>query len=332
MDPFEKARSLCEKSLDDSITAGDLDTIIAWPMADISLLFACAARVKRAFFGNTVDPCALMNVKSGNCSEDCAFCSQSSHNTSSVAARDFAGEAEIIAASRAAGEKNLAFCVVSSGRRVTPVELGSVCGTLKHCRGELHASLGILTEGELRSLKDAGVSCYNHNLETSRRYYPSIVSTHSYDDRVKTVRAAKKAGLHVCCGGIFGMGETWEDRKDLCLELRTLDVDTIPINFLNPIPGTRLNPAVESPLEFLKIVSMFRLAHPRRTIKVCGGREKNLGAMQALIFCAGANGYVSGGYLTTAGNGVEADDQMIKLLGLTKKHERPDSLLSRKEE
>ncbi|HMD69209.1 MAG TPA: biotin synthase BioB [Chitinivibrionales bacterium] len=322
MNLLEKAHDLLRKSLDDSITAVDLDTVIAWPVADLSLLFACADRVRNSFFGATVDPCALMNIKSGNCSEDCAFCSQSSHNTADVAIRELADEQEIVAASRAAAEKNLAFCVVSSGRRVTPAELKKVAAALKQCSGEKHASLGILSEEEFRLLKAAGVTCYNHNLETSRRCYASIVSTHRYDDRVNTVRAAQKAGLRVCCGGIFGMGETWEDRKALCLELRALNVDTIPMNFLIPIPGIRVAPASESPLEFLKIVSMFRLAHPRRTIKVCGGREKNLGPMQSLIFCAGANGYISGGYLTTQGNGIEADDEMIKLLGLTKKHVR----------
>ncbi len=321
MNSFDRARSLYAKSLADSITAGDLDEIIAWPAGEISLLFACADLVRRAVFVNEVDPCALMNVKSGNCGEDCAFCSQSSHNKADVTVSDLAAEKDIVAANRAATEKNLAFCVVSSGRRMSPADLKRTASALRKCGGELHASLGILSEEEFRLLKDAGVSCYNHNLETSRRFYSTIVSTHAYDDRVSTVRAAKKAGLRVCCGGIFGMGETWEDRKTLCLELRELDVDTIPINFLIPIPGIRVTPAQESPLELLKIVSMFRLAHPRKTIKVCGGREKNLGAMQALIFCAGANGYISGNYLTTKGNGVEADDEMIRLLGLTKKRE-----------
>lgn len=318
MSTFEIAQDLFQKSLSDSITAGDLDTIIAWPIDRVSLLFACADMVRRKYFKDSVDPCALMNIKSGNCSEDCAFCSQSSHNAANVSERDLATQDEILASNRAASEKNLAFCVVSSGRRISRSELQTVTDALKGCKGELHASLGILSEEEFRLLAESGVTCYNHNLETSRRYYSSIVSTHDYEDRVKTVRAAKRAGLHVCCGGIFGMGETWEDRKSLCLALRELDVDTIPINFLNAIPGTRLAPPSESPLEFLKIVSMFRLAHPKRTIKVCGGREKNLGAMQSMIFLAGANGYISGDYLTTAGNGVEADDTMIGMLGLTK--------------
>jgi|WetSurMetagenome_2_1015567.scaffolds.fasta_scaffold00565_9 biotin synthase len=321
MNVFEEARRLYEKSLDDAVSPADIDAVIAWPTDELSLLFACADRVRRTFFRNSVEPCALLNVKSGNCSEDCAFCGQSSHNGTNVAVWGFVGEDEIVAAGRDAAGKNLDFCVVSSGRRVSRDELGRIAEALKRFEGEKHASLGILSEEEFGLLREAGVVCYNHNLETSRRYYPFIVSTHSYDHRVQTVRAAKKAGLKVCCGGIFGMGETWEDRKDLCLELRALDVDTIPINFFIPIPGTRVEPPRESPLEFLKIVSLFRLAHPRRTIKVCGGREKNLGAMQALIFSAGANGYVSGNYLTTSGNGVAADDEMIRLLGLTKKHD-----------
>jgi biotin synthase len=262
-----------------------------------------------------------MNIKSGGCSEDCAFCSQSAHNNADIAVRDLAAPRDIIAASRAALEKNLTFCVVSSGRRLDIGEIRTVAGALKQCTGELHASLGILTEDEFKLLKDAGVVCYNHNLETSRRYYREIVTTHGYDDRIDTVRAAQKAGLRVCCGGIFGMGETWADRKSLCMELMKLDVDTIPLNFLVPIPGIRVQFKRGTPLEFLKIIALFRLAHPDKTIKVCGGREVNLVKLQGLIFMAGANGYISGDYLTTKGDSVESDDEMIRMLGLIKKHE-----------
>jgi biotin synthase len=320
MNSFEKAQALYNKALKKEIKEADLDIVIAWPENEITLLFACADLVRRAFFKNVVDPCALMNIKSGGCGEDCAFCAQSSHNNAAVAVKDLADEKEIIKKCTAAGEKGLTFCVVSSGRRISSGELKTVAAALKKCRGELHASLGILTEQEFRLLKEAGVSCYNHNLETSRRFYSKIVTTHDYDDRIKTVKAAKKAGLRVCCGGIFGMGETWEDRKALCLELKALDADTIPLNFFNPIPGTRLAPPKESPLEFLRIVSMFRLCHPDKTIKVCGGRQVNLGRLQPLMFCAGASGYISGDYLTTKGDSVESDDEMISMLGLTKKH------------
>jgi biotin synthase len=318
---FDKARILFEKSVAHAIDESDLDEIISWPEQELSVLFAAADMVRRSFLSNTVDPCALMNIKAGGCGEDCAFCSQSAHNSADVAVRDLAAPRDIIAASRAASEKHLTFCVVSSGRKLDALEMRTVAGALRQCGGELHASLGILTEDEFKFLKDAGVVCYNHNLETSRRYYREIVSTHSYDDRINTVRAAKKAGLSVCCGGIFGMGETWSDRKSLCMELAELDVDTIPLNFLIPIAGIRVRTPQTTPLEFLKIVALFRLAHPSKTIKVCGGREVNLDKLQSLIFVAGANGYISGDYLTTKGDSVESDDKMVRLLGLVKKHE-----------
>ncbi|HUI90969.1 MAG TPA: biotin synthase BioB [Chitinivibrionales bacterium] len=325
MTSFQKAQHLYNKAIGRSIDDDDLDTIIAWPESEITLLFACADLVRRKFFNDIVDPCALMNIKAGGCGEDCAFCAQSSHNTAKVAVKDLADADEIIKNSKAAYERKLTFCVVSSGRRLSREEVKIVADALRKCKGELHASLGILSGEEFVLLKNAGVSCYNHNLETSRRFYPEIVSTHDYKDRIKTVRAAKKAGLFVCCGGIFGMGETWDDRKALCRELRALDVDTIPINFFMPIPGTRVKPPLESPIEFLKIVSLFRLALPEKTIKVCGGRELNLGPMQALMFCAGANGYISGDYLTTKGDSVESDDTMIQKLRLRKKHSKKSS-------
>ncbi len=318
---FEKARVLIDKSMAGSIDEADMDAVISWPEQELSVLFAASDTVRRAFFSNSVDPCALMNIKSGGCGEDCAFCAQSSHNAADVTVRKLAGADEIVEKCREANGKKLTFCVVSSGRKLDKEEIRSVAAALANCEGELHASLGILTEDELRLLKNAGVSCYNHNLETSRRYYREIVTTHRYDDRIATVKAAKKAGLCVCCGGIFGMGETWEDRKSLCRELRDLDVDTIPLNFLIPIAGIRVRFPAESPMEFLKIIAMFRLAHPHKTIKVCGGREKNLGKLQSLIFYAGANGYISGDYLTTKGDGVSSDDDMIQLLGLVKKHD-----------
>lgn len=316
---FYAARDLYEKSITKTISEEDLDAIISWPPDAVSLLFACADLLKRRFFRDTVDPCSLMNIKSGGCSEDCAFCAQSAHNKARVEIRSLAGREEIIENCRKAQEKNLVFCVVSSGKKLATEEVRHVAAALKECGGEKHASLGVLTAEEFRLLKEAGVTCYNHNLESSRGFYEKIVTTHPFDIRIETVRRAKAAGLSVCCGGIFGMGETWEDRKSLCMELRALDVDTIPINFLNAVPGIRLAAPRETPLEFLKIVSMFRIANPDKTIKVCGGREANLGKLEGLIFTAGANGYITGGYLTTEGAGMESDDLMIAALGFKKK-------------
>jgi len=319
MDLFQKADDLYHKSTNKSINDSDLDEIIAWPEESLSILFACADQVRRHFFKNEVEPCTLMNIKSGNCSENCAFCSQSSHNTASISTHDLSSPETIVKNFQAALANNLDFCVVSSGRKLSTDELRRVADALKTVGAPSHASLGILSEEELSLLRDAGVVCYNHNLETSRDFFPSLCTTHSYNDRIATVQKAKKTGLNVCCGGIFGVGESWLDRKALCKELKNLDVDTVPINFFNPIEGTRAKPPQESPLEFLKIVSLFRLALSDKTIKVCGGRERHLGALQSLIFLAGANGYVSGGYLTTGGNGIDADNTMINTMGLKKR-------------
>ena len=319
---FDTAKDLFEKAINDRITENDIDIIISWPVAEASVLFACADKVRRHFLSNAIHPCAIMNIKSGGCSENCAFCSQSAHNSAKVSVQALSSKEEIIAAYETACENDLAFGVVSSGKKLSSEEIETVAAALKECKDRFgnstHASLGILTGDEFSMLRDAGVVCYNHNLETSRRYFEEIVTTHSYDQRIETVKLAKKAGMRTCCGGIFGMGETWEDRKALCLELKDLDVDTIPLNFLNPVPGTSVEAPKESPLEFLKIISLFRLVHPRKSIKVCGGREVHLGKLQGLMFYAGANGDISGDYLTTPGDSVESDDEIIGMLGLEK--------------
>ena len=311
MSIFSKAQLLYEKSINEKIDESDMDTIIAWPEHELSVLFACADQVRRRFFEETVDPCSLMNIKSGNCSEDCAFCSQSAHNHASV--QIHGSKSEEIKAQANKAFSIIFHSVVSSGRRLSTDEIRNICNT-SVLEKSMH--LGILDENEFQMLKDAGVVCYNHNIETSRSYFHRIVTTHTWDERVETVKRAKKVGLHVCCGGILGMGETWKERKEFCQQIRDLDIDTVPLNFLNAIPGTRLDAPVESPLEFLKAVSLFRLVMPRRTIKICGGRELHLGPLQGLLFFAGANGYVSGGCLTTSGAGVDKDDVLIGTLGL----------------
>ncbi|MDY6970833.1 MAG: biotin synthase BioB [Thermodesulfobacteriota bacterium] len=318
MGPIERAQQLYERATQNRANEDDLDTVIRWKEEELSALFACTDLVRRHFFGNTVRPCAIMNIKSGGCPEDCAFCSQSAHNRASITTAKLSEKHEIIECFKPAHARSLSFGVVSSGRRLSAEEVEYVAEALSECDGDVHASLGILNDRDFGLLRKAGVVCYNHNLETSREYFRKIVTTHTYDDRVETVKRAKQAGMAVCCGGIFGMGETWEDRKSLCLELKRLEVDTIPLNFLNAIPGTRVARPVESPLEFLKIISLFRIGHPDKGIKVCGGREINLGRAQNLMFYAGANGYISGDYLTTKGDGFESDDAMIEVLGLEK--------------
>jgi biotin synthase len=318
MDYFRLSKGLSEKSIAKKISATDIDAIIAWPHEELPLLFAATDTVRRQFFACEVNPCTLMNVKSGACSEDCAFCSQSAHNASGVNVTPLASALEIRQKADNAARQGLPFCVVSSGRRLSKKEISAIAEAIVPASCEKHASLGILDADDFAVLKNAGVVCYNHNLETSRSYFSRIVTTHTYDERIATVKLAKASGMRVCCGGIFGLGESWEQRKEFCLELAALDADTVPINFLNALPGTRVSPPKESPLEFLKIISLFRLALPDKTIKVCGGREKNLGGLQCLIFSAGANGYVTGGYLTTPGAGIEHDDAMIAAMGLSR--------------
>lgn len=318
MGPFEKAKYLYERAIEKKTDESDLDMVINWKEEELSALFSCTDMVRRQFFGNSVESCAIMNIKSGGCPEDCAFCSQSVHNSVETPVTTLSGKDEIIQSFKEASAQNLTFGVVSSGKRLTSDEVLHVTEALAACGEKVHASLGILGREEFAMLRSAGVACYNHNLETSRDFFSKTVTTHSYDDRVDTVKRAKEAGMAVCCGGIFGMGETWEDRKSLCLELKRLDVDKIPINFLNAVPGTRVPPPRESPLQFLKIISLFRIGHPDKTIKVCGGREVNLGKVQNLMFYAGANGFISGDYLTTKGDSVESDDEMIMALGLEK--------------
>jgi biotin synthase len=307
---------LYEKAVQNRIVKSDLDSIINWPDSELSLLFACADQVRRCFFGNRVEPCAIMNIKSGGCSENCAFCAQSAHNKAEIKVQPLSSAEEITEAFRAAKRKNLPLGLVSSGRKLSTKEIGSIAEAITQWGGPVHASLGILTDEEFNLLKQAGVVCYNHNLETGRNFFPKIVTTHTYDQRIETVRRAKKAGMKICCGGIFGLGESWADRKELCLELARLDIDSIPLNFLNAVAGTALGKPRETPLEFLKIVSLFRIAHGPKKILVAGGREVNLGKLQPLIFFAGANGYISGDYLTTSGDPVESDDAMIAALRL----------------
>jgi biotin synthase len=318
MNLYEKASRLSEKSISDSLSEKELDDIIAWPIEELPLLFAAADKVRRYFFGNAIAPCMLMNVKSGGCSEDCAFCAQSARHATGVEATSLASAEEIRKQAETASRNGMPLSVVSSGRRPGREEVKRIADALAPCECEKHASLGILDEDDFALLKKGGIVCYHHNIETARSFFPAIVTTHTYDDRLTTVQKAKNAGLKTCCGGIFGLGETWDQRREMCLELKRLDVDIVPINFLNAIAGTRVKPPGEPPLEFLKILSLFRLALPSKTVKVCGGREINLGCIQSLMFYAGANGYITGGYLTTPGAGLECDDALIEKMGLTR--------------
>ncbi len=304
-----------------SVTRAEAETLLNAPDELLMHLMAAADRIRITFKGNRFDSCSLVNARSGRCGEDCAFCAQSRHHETDCDTYDLLSEDEILAAARGAKEIGASrFCTVTSGGALSNEEFDRLVGTLDRVRSEvgiaLDASLGFLDEERALRLREAGVTRYNHNLETSRGHYPRICSTHSFDERVSTVKEAMSHGFSACCGGIIGLGENPMQRLDLAFTLAELGVDCVPINILNPRPGTPLEDAVPpGPLEVLKTVALFRLILPRATIKIAGGREKNLGDFQAMALRAGANGMIIGGYLTTSGRSVEEDLQMVRQAG-----------------
>lgn len=285
-------------------------------------LFRAASRVKEHFVGNEVHLCSIINAKSGRCAEDCAFCAQSAHHRTDAPVYPLVGGEQMLASARAA-EKNGSACfgIITSGTTVKGRELEEILDALRRIRRETtilpSCSLGIIDEETALKLKEAGMDTYHHNLETAESFFPSICTTHDYQDDVNTVRAVKKAGLKVCSGGIFGMGESAAQRIEMAFTLKDLDVDSVPMNFLNPIEGTRLAAAANiGAMECLKTIALYRLILPEKRITVCGGREKNLRDLQSWIFFAGANGTMIGNYLTTLGRNVDTDLTMFGDLGL----------------
>lgn len=293
----------------------------ALPLAE---LLALTDSLRREHSGNSVRLCSIINARSGGCREDCAFCAQSAHNRAGVPRYGLVSSEEILAAARnayhsGAGEFSIVTSGPGAGGSAEAVQIETAVSLLRGSEPEMGrcASLGKLTGDELKRLKEKGLDCIHHNLETSRGYFPKICSTHSYDERVEMVRLARENGFRVCSGGIFGLGESVGDRVEMAFELKALGVDSIPINFLNPIKGTRLEAQpLLSPEEALRTIAMFRLVLPERDIVVCGGREVTLGDLQPLLFWAGANGILIGNYLTTSGRNAEDDLKMIRDLGL----------------
>jgi biotin synthase len=304
------------------------------PDADLLDLMAAAYRVRRRYFGNRVQLYFLMNAKSGLCPEDCGYCSQSKVATSDIPRYNLMSEAKLMEGARAAAERKAStYCLVISARGPTEREMDAVAQIVPKIKAayglNVCACLGLLTPEHAARLKACGVDKVNHNLNTSERFYPEICTTHTYQDRLATLRAVRSAGMELCSGGILGMGETDEDVVRMALELRELDVESIPLNFLNPIDGTplagsnRLNPRY-----CLKALAMMRLVNPRSELRIAGGREMHLGSLQALGLYA-ANSIFVGDYLTTKGQLPEADYRMIEELGfVVSPDERPSSCAS----
>lgn len=306
-----------------AITPEEARAVLAAPDAELLPLLAAAARVRRAHFGVTVKLNFLLNVKSGLCPEDCHYCSQSSVSTADVAKYPILPVQEVLAAAdRAVKAKAARFCMVASGRGPTERELDTLVDGIRAVRAahpglEVCACLGLLKDGQAERLREAGVFAYNHNLNTSERFYREICSTHTFRDRVATIGRARAAGLSPCSGALFGMGEEAEDVIALAYALRELGADSIPINFLIPIAGTPLadRPAL-GPRECLKILCLFRLLNPAAEIRIAGGREVQLRWLQPFGLHV-ANSIFVGDYLTTKGQLPEADFAMIRDLGFT---------------
>jgi biotin synthase len=301
----------------------DIVTLSGLSDAYFDDLLYWANEIRKAHFGNAVKMCSIVPGRLGGCSQDCAFCAQSLHYDTAVDKTPVTlSDEQIMDAAAEAKKKGVPnFGIVYSGRKVGDDELDRLIALTVRIKRELGLGvcmgLGILSEENMQRLADAGVVRFNHNLETSERHFPDIVSTHNFEDRVKTIEAGLKAGMGVCAGGIFGIGETEADRIDMALELRRLGVDMVPMNFLHPIDGTPLGKAEKlPPREILRIVAMYRFILPKTHLKVAGGRVLNLRDVQSWIFYAGCTAILSGNYLTTAGRSVEDDLQMLEDLGL----------------
>jgi biotin synthase len=291
---------------------------------DIFDLLAWANRIREHFKGNKIHLCSIVNVKAGGCSENCRFCAQSaSYETGSPRHDLIDPETVLAAAGEAKANGVVALGLVAAWRGIEEgPALDQICDRLEELKqsGQARpdASLGIIKSQKVADrLRQSGLECYNHNLESSRRFYPQVCTTHTYEDRVQTIKHLTKAGIKICSGGILGMGETREDRCELAFALKELGAHIVPMNFLNPIAGTPFGQREPlAPLEILKSIACFRFILPKQEITVAGGRTINLRDLQSLIFMAGASGLMVGNYLTTLNQPVEKDLQMIKDLGL----------------
>jgi biotin synthase len=301
------------KELFKNVTASD--------QAALDLLVQ-ANTLRRRYKEDGIFTCGIVNAKSGRCSEDCAFCAQSGHHNTHIKVYALMPKDQIVARAKAlAASGALRFSIVTSGFQPTRAELATILEAVAAIRSqtdlEVCASLGTLTETMAKALYQSGVSNYHHNLETARSYFNQICTTHSYDDDINTLILAQKTGMRVCSGGIMGLGETWAQRIELAFTLKELKVDSIPINFLNPIAGTPFeHRSLIAPMTALKCIALFRIVNPLKEIVVCGGREVTLKDFQSWVFLAGASGLMVGNYLTTRGRNIETDMEMIVQQGL----------------
>lgn len=284
-------------------------------------LVEAADEIRRSVCGNGFDLCTIVNAKCGKCSEDCRYCAQSAHyQTACEESYPLLSTKELVEGARHNAQQGvLRYSIVTSGKRLSVEEVDQVCESIRRIKAEsdieVCVSFGLLEEAQFRKIKAAGASRVHCNLETSSRYFPSVCTTHTYEEKIETLKAAKRAGLSICSGGILGMGETIEDRIDMVLTARELGVKSIPVNLLNPIPGTPYEK--RTPLtneEACLCVALFRFLIPDASIRMAGGRGL-VGDKGKACFQSGANAAISGDMLTTAGITVETDQELLHTLG-----------------
>jgi biotin synthase len=282
------------------------------------LLFA-SSKIRKKYKGNKVKVCSIINAKSGQCSQDCKFCAQSAFNKTDVKVYPLLNKEKIKEVSYKALENVGCFGIVSSGNSLNEQEIENLCQMFKEHKKVSHlgVSIGKISDEAFIKLKNSGITKIHHNLETSENFFPNICSTHSYQERVQTLKKAKEHGFKLCCGGLFGIGESLKDRVDLAFTLKEINSDSVPMNFFMPIKGTALEhlPTMQ-PVEILKTIAIFRIILQTPDIMICGGREMHLRDLQSWIFQAGANGMMTGGYLTTNGRDISKDKQMVKDLDM----------------
>lgn len=314
------------KKLQDKLYVGELLTkeeILPLAEAPLEPLCQAADEIRKHFCKDAFDLCTIVNGKCGKCSEDCKYCAQSAHYTTACGESYplLSTEKIVEQAKHNASQGVLRYSIVTSGRRLSEEEVEQVCESIRAVRREVGievcVSFGLLAEADFRKIKEAGASRVHCNLESSERFFPQVCTTHTYADKIKTLQAAKRAGLEVCSGGIMGLGETMEDRIDMVFTARELGVKSIPVNVLNPIPGTPYeNNRILTNEETRRIVAIFRFIIPDASIRLAGGRGL-LGDKGEACFTSGANAAISGDMLTTAGITVETDLALLQKLGYT---------------
>lgn len=292
---------------------------------DILTLAECANNLTRKYNGDNVDIETLINAKSGRCPEDCSFCAQSSFYNTNIEKYPLLSSKDILLQAKQAKEEGAnSFCIVCAYKSPPENDFIQICESIKHIKEDLdidvNVSLGFMTFERAKKLKEIGVKRYNHNLETAKSFFSRICSTHTYEDRINTAKTIKMAGLELCSGGILGLGETPQQRVELGIALQSIDPEEVPINILIGREGTPLydNKLITTE-EILKTIATFRFLMPKTIIKIAGGREVHLKEKDKIILKAGANGIITGGYLTTKGNKAKDDIQMIKEIGLRSK-------------